>query len=61
MDHLLSKQNLEWRERARVVARAHVLPKAWRYDRLQEYPWEIQKALAAAGPLVFHFLTPFRT
>ena len=48
MDHLLSKQNLEWRDRAREVARAHVLPKAWRYDRLQEYPWDVQKAMAEA-------------
>ena len=49
MDHLLSKQNLEWRERAREVARKVVLPNAWKYDRLQEYPWEIKKALADAG------------
>jgi butyryl-CoA dehydrogenase len=26
-----------------------VLPHAWKYDRLQEYPWEIKDALAAAG------------
>jgi butyryl-CoA dehydrogenase len=49
VDHLLSKQNLEWRERAREVGRNVVLPNAWRYDRLQEYPWEIKEALAAAG------------
>ncbi|HEX5136797.1 MAG TPA: acyl-CoA dehydrogenase family protein [Planctomycetota bacterium] len=49
MDQLLSKQNLEWRERARAVAREAVLPRAWKYDRLQEYPWEIKEALASAG------------
>ena len=49
MDHQLSTQTLEWRDRAREVARNVVLPNAWKYDRLQEYPWEIKKALAAAG------------
>jgi len=49
LDHLLTPQNIEWRERAREVARRVVLPAAWRYDRLQEYPWEIKKALAEAG------------
>lgn len=48
MDHLLSRENLEWRERARDVARRVVLPRAWKYDRLQEYPWEIKEALADA-------------
>ena len=49
MDHLLSKQNLEWRNLAREVARKHVLPTAWRYDRLQEYPWDVKEAIADAG------------
>ena len=48
MDHLLSKETLEWRERAREVARRVVLPNAWKYDRLQEYPWEIREAMADA-------------
>lgn len=48
MDHLLSTQNIEWRERAREVARKVILPNAWKYDRLQEYPWEIKNALAEA-------------
>ena len=48
MDHLLSKQNIEWRQRAREVARKVILPNAWKYDRLQEYPWEIKNALAEA-------------
>jgi len=49
LDQLLSKQNLEWRERARAVAREAVLPRAWKYDRIQEYPWDIKEALASAG------------
>jgi len=49
LDHLLSPENIEWRQRAREVARATILPKAWKYDRLQEYPWEIKEALADAG------------
>jgi len=49
LDQILSKQNLEWRDRARAVAQEAVLPRAWKYDRLQEYPWEIKQALAAAG------------
>ncbi|MEM8883801.1 MAG: acyl-CoA dehydrogenase family protein [Planctomycetota bacterium] len=48
MDHLLSPENIAWRDRAREVARASVLPHAWKYDRLQEYPWEIKNALAEA-------------
>lgn len=49
MDQLLSPSALEWRARAREVARNVVLPNAWKYDRLQEYPWEVKKALAEAG------------
>jgi len=26
-----------------------VLPSAWKYDRLQQYPWEVKEALAKAG------------
>ncbi len=49
MEHLLPKSTLALRERAREVARKFVLPNAWKYDRLQEYPWEIKQALADAG------------
>ena len=49
-DHVsLRPESLEWRERARAVADTHVRPVAWRYDRLQEYPWEFQRAIKAAG------------
>ena len=46
---MLTKETLEWRDRARDVARRVVLPNAWKYDRLQEYPWEIKQAMAEAG------------
>ncbi|MBI4564634.1 MAG: acyl-CoA dehydrogenase family protein [Planctomycetes bacterium] len=49
MDGLLSKENREWRERVRALAEKAVRPVAARYDRAQEYPWEIQKALAKEG------------
>jgi alkylation response protein AidB-like acyl-CoA dehydrogenase len=45
----LSEQNIMWRERARAVAEKVVRPLAAKYDRLQEYPWEIKEALAEAG------------
>ena len=49
MDELLSPVNLEWRNRAREVANQSVRPRAAHYDRVQEYPWEIKKALGDAG------------
>ena len=49
MDGLLSAENLMWREKARKIAEEVVRPLAAKYDKLQEYPWEIQKAVAAAG------------
>lgn len=48
-DPTLSMENMEWRARAREVADKYVRPVAWKYDRLQEYPWEIQKRLKEAG------------
>jgi butyryl-CoA dehydrogenase len=48
VDYLLSKNCLEWRDRAREVGRKSVLPNAWKYDRLQEYPWDVKEALAEA-------------
>jgi alkylation response protein AidB-like acyl-CoA dehydrogenase len=49
LDELLSPVNLEWRNRAREVANQSVRPLAAHYDRVQEYPWEIKKALGDAG------------
>src|SRR6185503_6409319 len=52
-EHLLSgfltEQNLMWRARAREVAEKVVRPLAAKYDKAQEYPWEVKEALAEAG------------
>jgi alkylation response protein AidB-like acyl-CoA dehydrogenase len=42
-------ENFAWRERAREVAEKYVRPLAVKYDRLQEYPWEIKDAIQEAG------------
>jgi len=50
MQHVsLAATTLDWRARAREVADSHVRPVAWKYDRLQEYPWEVQEQLKAHG------------
>jgi butyryl-CoA dehydrogenase len=49
MSGILNARNLEWRERAREVAEKVVRPLAAKYDRAQEYPWEIKDAIAKAG------------
>ncbi|MDJ0522127.1 MAG: acyl-CoA dehydrogenase family protein [Planctomycetota bacterium] len=49
MDQLFTAENLAWRDKARDVAERVVRPLAAKYDRLQEYPWEIRDALAAEG------------
>jgi butyryl-CoA dehydrogenase len=38
-----------WAQVAREIAEKHVRPVAAKYDELQEYPWDIQKAIADAG------------
>jgi butyryl-CoA dehydrogenase len=38
-----------WRARAREVAEKVVRPLAAKYDKAQEYPWEVKEALAEAG------------
>ena len=45
MDELLSKENLDYRDRARQVAEKYVKPVAAELDRTGEYPWEVIKAL----------------
>jgi butyryl-CoA dehydrogenase len=45
MDELLTPENREYRRRAREFAEKYVRPVAAKYDRLQEYPWEILEAL----------------
>ena len=49
MDELFSAENLKWRDKAREIAETVVRPLAAKYDRLQEYPWEIRDALKEAG------------
>ncbi len=49
MSGFLSEQNLMWRARAREVAEKFVRPLAAKYDKAQEYPWEIKQAIAEAG------------
>ena len=46
---LLSKQNIDFMERAREVAERHVRPIAAKHDVEQTYPWEFQKAIQEAG------------
>jgi butyryl-CoA dehydrogenase len=46
---MLSPQNIAWRDKARALADDVVRPLAAKYDRAQEYPWEIRDALAEAG------------
>jgi len=45
MRELLSKQNLEYQERAREVAEKYVRPRAAELDRTGEYGWDILEAL----------------
>ena len=45
MDELPSKQNIEYRDRAREVAEKYVRPQAAELDRSGEYGWEILEAL----------------
>ena len=49
MDALLTPANRAWQEKARDIAERFVRPVAAKYDRLQEYPWEIKAKLAEAG------------
>jgi butyryl-CoA dehydrogenase len=49
VDPLLSPANQEWKDRARDVAERVIRPVAAKYDRLQEYPWEVKDQLASAG------------
>jgi alkylation response protein AidB-like acyl-CoA dehydrogenase len=48
VDELFSADNLKWRDKAREIAEDVVRPLAAKYDRLQEYPWEIRDALREA-------------
>ena len=49
MSAFLTETNLKWRARAREVAEKVVRPLAAKYDKAQEYPWEVKEAIAEAG------------
>ena len=49
MRTIISDAALHYGKIAREIAETKVRPVARKYDELQEYPWEIQKALAEAG------------
>lgn len=46
---ILNEENRYWQDKARQIAEKVVRPLAAKYDRLQEYPWEIKQAIAEAG------------
>ena len=46
---LLTPENVEYIQRAREVAEKAMRPVAAEYDRKQEFPWEVQKAIKAAN------------
>ena len=49
MNELLTKENLDYQERAREVAEKYVRPVAAELDRTGEYGWEILEALKSYG------------
>jgi alkylation response protein AidB-like acyl-CoA dehydrogenase len=46
---LLTKQNIDFMERAREVAEKHIRPIAAQHDVEQTYPWSFQRAVKEAG------------
>jgi alkylation response protein AidB-like acyl-CoA dehydrogenase len=49
IEELYTPKQVELRNRAREVAETAMRPVAAKYDVAQEYPWEVQKAIQAAG------------
>ena len=49
MNELLTKENLDYQERAREVAEKYVRPAAAELDRTGEYGWDILEALKSYG------------
>jgi alkylation response protein AidB-like acyl-CoA dehydrogenase len=49
ISELYTPQQMELRERARELAETVMRPVAAKYDVEQTYPWEVQKAIKAAG------------
>ncbi len=46
---LLTRENIDFQERARELAEKHIRPIAAKHDVEQTYPWEFQKAVKDAG------------
>jgi len=46
---LLSRQNIDFAERAREVAEQHIRPVAAKHDVEATYPWSVQQAIKDAG------------
>ncbi|OQY29390.1 MAG: acyl-CoA dehydrogenase [Candidatus Cloacimonetes bacterium 4572_55] len=49
MESLLSKENVEWREKTRAIAEEYVRPVAAELDRTGEYPWKVMEVLRENG------------
>jgi len=49
MKFLLSEESLKWQEKAHRFAEEMIRPAAPKFDRAQEYPWEIKEAMAKEG------------
>ena len=49
IEELYTPQQIELRAKARELAETVMRPLAAKYDEEQTYPWEVQKAIAAAG------------
>lgn len=49
MDPSLTPSAQTWKEKAREFSERFVRPVAAKYDRLQEYPWEVKSKLAEHG------------
>ena len=46
MDFFLNEEIRLFRDRARQIAREHIVPVALQHDQTEEFPWEIMKILA---------------
>jgi butyryl-CoA dehydrogenase len=49
VEELYTKRQIELKQRAHELAEKVMRPVAAKYDEAQEYPWEVQKAIKAAG------------
>ncbi|MFZ2356211.1 MAG: acyl-CoA dehydrogenase family protein, partial [Candidatus Omnitrophota bacterium] len=49
MDYLLTEEQKMVQELSRKIAEEKIRPVAAKYDKTEEYPWEIIKIIAQAG------------